>query len=167
MLSDSFNQLPDNARVWIFPLLSPLSEAQAEALRARLNEFLDNWLTHKAPTNARYELRDSQFLIVAATTGADQISGCAIDTLFHAVTKCLNDLGTAVGDRSVVFFRDASHSIQSVSRDEFQELVNREKVTADTIVFDTTHHTLAALRKEPWERPFSTAWHAQAFLRPG
>ena len=44
-----FDQLPDDARVWIFPAERSLSEAEQGQLLAVVDQCIDQWAAHAVP----------------------------------------------------------------------------------------------------------------------
>jgi hypothetical protein len=164
MPATSFDRMPDDARLWVFAAPHPLEPNQAEALLARVDGFLERWAAHGAPVLGARELRHGQFLLVAADERATGVSGCSIDTLFHALGEVEETLGTELRrTASLVLYRDAGGAIRSVDRAGFRQLAAAGEVGEETVVFDNTVATVGDLRAGRWERPFRDAWHAKAF----
>jgi hypothetical protein len=85
----SFEQLPDQSRVWVYQANRPLSEIEMEQSSAYLKNEMDLWAAHGAPLNASFEIRFNQVIIVAVNEHVNEASGCSID----ASTRWFKSLG--------------------------------------------------------------------------
>jgi len=160
----SFDQMPDDARVWVFAAPRPLSPAEANALLGRVDDFLRRWAAHGAPVVGARELRHDRFLLIAADERATGVSGCSIDSLFNALAGVERELGTDLRrTSSFVFYRDADGQVRSAERPAFRQLAAAGQVSDDTPVFDNTLGTVGDVRAGRWELRFRDAWHARAF----
>jgi hypothetical protein len=165
MSAVSFDQLPDDARVWVFAAAQPLNEAESASLLRGVDEFVEGWAAHGAPVRGARDWRHGRFLLVGADERATGVSGCSIDSLFHALAAAEADTGVSLRDSSLVFFRDASGEIRSVPRPEFRRLAAAGEITDDTPVFDNTVTTAGEVRAGRWETRLRDSWHARAFPR--
>lgn len=159
-----FDRMPDDARLWVFGAPHPLAGDDAGALLERVDAFLDQWAAHGAPVVGARDFRHGQFLLIASDERATGVSGCSIDSLFHALAGVERELGTDLrGTSSFVFYRDAEGNVQSATRPVFRQLAATAQVGEDTPVFDNTVSTVGDLRAGGWEKRFGDAWHARAF----
>lgn len=158
-----FDQLPGDARLWVFAAARPLDDAQQQALLSHADAFLVRWAAHGAPVVGGRELRHGRFLLIGADERATGVSGCSIDTLFRTLGELEGELGVPIRDGSLVYYRDASGEIQAEPRPAFRQRAAGGGVTDDTIVFDNTIGTVGELRAGAWERPLHESWHARAF----
>lgn len=158
-----FDRIPDDARVWVFGASRDLSAPEQETLLGRVDAFIDRWAAHGAPVVGGRDLRHGRFLVVAADERATGVSGCSIDSLFHALAETEREMGITFRDGSLVFFRDADGAVRALPRPDFRALAQRGEVGEDTPVFDNTVGTAGDLRGGRWETRFGDAWHARAF----
>jgi hypothetical protein len=163
MSAVSFDQLPDDARVWVFGASRPLAEAESAALLRGVDGFIDGWAAHGAPVRGARDWRHDRFLLVGADERATGVSGCSIDSLFHALAAAEAATGVTLRDSALVFFRDAAGEVRSVPRPEFRRMAAAGEVAEDTVVFDNTVTTAADVRAGRWETRLRDAWHARAF----
>ena len=89
-----FDQLPDDARLGIFPAERSLSEAEQAQLLTEVDRFIDQWEAHDVPLTAGRELRYDRFLFMAVDQRKTGPSGCSIDALFRQTTEAVNDIET-------------------------------------------------------------------------
>jgi hypothetical protein len=52
-----FNEMPPDARLWIFAAERPLTEGETDALMGVVDAFLDDWKAHGHPLHCARELR--------------------------------------------------------------------------------------------------------------
>ena len=153
----SFDQLPANARVWIFASDRPLMRDDAATLLAEVDRFLEQWKAHGAPLRSARDWRDDRFLVIGVDPTAEQASGCSIDGLFRGLQSLERTLTTALVAGGRVFYRDAHGLPQVATRKEVAALFDRGVITEDTPVFDTSL-TSAQGYREQFERPASETW---------
>ncbi|HET7462855.1 MAG TPA: hypothetical protein VFJ82_16495 [Longimicrobium sp.] len=159
-----FDRMPDDARVWVFATPQPLAAADADALLEHVDAFLDRWAAHGAPVVGARDFRHGRFLLIAADERATGVSGCSIDSLFHALAGVEREMGTDLrGTSSFVFYRDAAGEVQSATRPVFRQLAATAQVSEATPVFDNTIATVGDLRPGGWEKRLGESWHARAF----
>lgn len=163
MSAVEFSLLPGDARLWIFAASRVLSEAESEALLARVDHFVDGWLAHGHPVVGARDWRHDRFLLVGADERATGVSGCSIDSLFRVLKELEAELGAGLLDRAGVWFRAADGEIRAASRPEFRALLRSGEVGDDTVVFNNTITTVGELNAGRWEVPLRESWHAQAF----
>ena len=159
----SFDQLPDDARVWVFAASRPLAEAESASLLRGVDGFIDGWAAHGAPVRGARDWRHDRFLLVGADERATGVSGCSIDSLFHALAAAEAATGVTLRDSSLVFYRDAAGEVRSVPRPDFRRMAAGGEVAEDTVVFDNTVTTAGDVRAGRWETRLRDAWHARAF----
>ena len=158
-----FDQLPQDARLWIFPASRPLSDEERRRVLAEADGFIEQWMAHGVPLTASRDIRHDQFVVVGVNERAAGVSGCSVDALIRR----MNQLGAVIGvdlvDNAPVLYRDGE-AIKRVSRDQFAELASRGAVTLETIVFDNTVTSVGDFRAGRWEVRAADAWHRRAFF---
>lgn len=157
--------LPDDARLWVFSSLQPLSPQAVKDLERRIASFLERWASHGRAVPGDVTVLHDRFLVVAAHL-AGGVSGCGIDSLVHAVEEVGSALGVTWADGLHLAYRDAHGAVQVVPRPIFRGLVRDGTVTAETPVFVTTLETIGDLRAGGLERPAGETWHGRTFRIP-
>lgn len=154
----AFEELPDNARVWVYGVDRALDESRSSALLGEVDNYLTGWTAHGVPLSAARNWREDRFLTVAVDQNRAGASGCSIDGLFRTLKSLEPKLGAAVVTSGLVFFRDKGGQIRSVTRDEFTELGARGEVDGQTEVFDPSVTSLGEWRARFSSRA-SDSWH--------
>jgi hypothetical protein len=162
----AFSALPDDARVWIHAAAAPLSDATQGALLDRLSTFMEEWTSHQRAVTGTATVLYDRFLVVAASAGDGDISGCGIDDLTHAVDDAASALDIEWTPALHVLYRASDGSVAAVPRRTFQQRGEEGAVTPDTPVFDPSLTTLGALRDGQFEKPARESWHAQLLGSP-
>jgi hypothetical protein len=158
-----FDQLPDDARVWVFASPLPLATEQADTLLGEVDRFIAGWLAHGHPVVGARDLRYDRFLLIGADERATGVSGCSIDSLFRTLQRLEREAGITLLDSSRVWYRGAEGGIETVDRPEFRARARAGEVSPDTVVFDNTVSDAGQVRNGAWETPARESWHARLF----
>jgi hypothetical protein len=153
-----FNQLPPNARVWVFASDRPLTGNDKTTLLDQVDAFLEQWKAHGAPLRSAREWRDDRFLVIGVDPTAEQASGCSIDGLFRGLRALEQTLSTALVAGGRIFYRDTS-GIHVAKRNDVRTLAERGTLSPDSTVYDTSL-TDAASYRERFQRPARDSWIA-------
>ena len=159
----SFDELPQDARLWIFGAERPLSETERGRVLDEVDAFIGQWVAHDVPLTTARDLRYDQFIFVAVDEAAVGASGCSVDALVRRMKGLQAELGLELVNHAPVLYRDGS-GIARVSRERFAELVESGSVSRETVVFDNTLTTVGAVRDGRWELPAADSWHGRTFF---
>jgi hypothetical protein len=159
-----FDDLPAEARVWVFGAASELDASASDRLLEAVDDFLVEWNAHGSPLVCGRDWRDDRFLAIGVDQSTAGASGCSIDGLFRTLSRLEPELGTKLLGAGRVYYRDATGHVRASTRTAFAELAQAGTVSADTPVFDTALTTAGAWR-ERFERPAGESWHAELLER--
>jgi hypothetical protein len=157
----SFDTLPEDARIWIYPASRPFSEAELPAVREALDTFLTQWTAHGADLRAGYDLPYNRFIVIGLDQAQAQASGCSIDTSVRFIQQLEAQYQISLLDRMNVSFKQGPY-ITYKSLEEFRKMARARSVSGNTIVFNN----LVANKKEydeNWEVPAAESWHSRFF----
>jgi hypothetical protein len=152
--------LPDDARTWVFGSDRTLDAGASDSLLNEVDGFLSQWKAHEAPLTVGREWKYGRFLTVAVDQSTAGASGCSIDGLFRTLKAVEPRLGASLVTSGLIFFRDEKGAIQSVDREQFTALGAKGKIAPDTQVFDPTVTTLREWRAR-FELNVGDSWHAK------
>jgi hypothetical protein len=153
-----FDQLPDDARVWVFASSSPLAPQGTDMLLGAVDEYLEEWRAHGDPLRCARDWRDDRFLAIGVDQSTAGASGCSIDGLFRVLQRLQSSLGATLVGGGRVYYRDATGAVQSADRPGFARMAADSRVGGDTKVFDTTVTSAGAYRAK-FELPLHESWH--------
>ncbi len=149
------NQLPDDARIWIFGISPALDEAQRHDALATIDPFLDAWAAHNVPITSARTIIEGSFLIIAVDKRSET-SGCSIDRMFGLLRQLEGRFGVQILEANRVFVRHGDGHVDAITRAEFRERGDRH-----TLVFDTLAERLGDVRSGAWEKPAEDSWHRE------
>jgi hypothetical protein len=154
----AFENLPDDARVWIFGAAAPVDDIDSAKLLAAVDTFLVQWKAHGHPLTSAREWRDERFLVIGVDQHTEGASGCSIDGLFRTLQELEPAVGSSLVRGGLVFFRGPGDLVCALARDDFEALSRRGGADGTTAVFDTTITTAGDYRAR-FERRASESWH--------
>ena len=151
-----FEEMPDNARLWIYPAERKLSPDEVQLVEANTNTFLSQWKAHGQDLKSSFKVEYNQFLIISVDESFSQVSGCSIDASVHLikVLESALDISFMTTDQ-VAFLQDDEINLYPFNQLKTQA---KEKViTPDTPVFDNTVQNVAEF-KSRWIKESSNTW---------
>jgi hypothetical protein len=157
-----FDQLPPDARLWIFAAERPLSATESSRVLEETDSFINQWMAHGVPLSAGRDIRHSRFVLVGVDERAAGVSGCSIDALVRRMQQLEGVLGLELVNNAPVLYREGD-AIERVSRERFAELAASGTVSRSTRVFDNTLTRVGDLLAGKWEVRAADAWHATFF----
>lgn len=159
-----FDELPPEARLWIFAAERPLTDPERARVTREVDDFIDRWAAHDVPLTAARDVRYRQFIFVAVDERAAGASGCSVDALVRRMKDLQAELGVELVNHAPVLYREGA-GIERVSRERFADLAENGAVSPGTMVFDNTLTRVEQVRAGRWELPAGESWHGGAFFR--
>ncbi|HEM49574.1 MAG TPA: hypothetical protein ENO27_05125 [Caldithrix sp.] len=156
-----FEEFSDRARIWIYGFRDALTDNELSIVKNEIENFVTNWKSHKYPVKGSYEILLNRFVILAAESS---VSGCSIDSSVSVFKKLRDEHKLDALNQDLVFYKNGT-GISALSRGEFQNLVNDDKIASDTVVYNMTPTMLGVFRAGQWEIPFAKSWHGQVFKK--
>jgi len=156
-----FCQLPDNARVWIYPSSRKFTPDELLAIRKKTEAFLEQWTAHGTHLQAGLDMPYDRFIVLGLNESIQSASGCSIDASVHFIQSLEETFKITLLDKMNVTFRN-NNSIDHISLKEFRTKAKEKKVNSDVIVFNNL--VLNKMEYDSlWEVPASLSWHARYF----
>lgn len=159
----AFDQLPPEARVWIYQASRPLTETELIGVLPALARFAEEWTSHGRSLLASAEFLHKHFLVVGLDEGIADASGCSIDASVRFVAQLEQHLGVELLDKSrLAFLHDGT--VQTLKHTELKSAVAAGTIEPATFYFDNTIATKGELDTH-WPRPAGETWLARYFRR--
>lgn len=154
--------MSDNSRVWIYAANRKLSDDEANMIKQKSNNFVEQWAAHGSQLKAIAEIYENLFLVLVVDESHTQVSGCSIDASVHFVQELGNSMNVDFFDRKMVYF-EMEGEIQLAKLHEFWALRKAGRVTEDTLVYN---HLITSLKewKTSWKVPFKQSWHQEMWV---
>tara|TARA_A100001011_G_C14310567_1_gene845355 strand:- start:2989 stop:3471 length:483 start_codon:yes stop_codon:yes gene_type:complete len=156
-----FNQLPDHARVWIYPADRELTKAEISKTEKMAEDFINQWTAHGADLQAGVHLPYDRFIVLGLNESIQSASGCSIDTSVRFIQSLEEQLDIVLLDKMNVTFK-SQNTIDYIPLKEFRAKARKKQVTSDIIVFNNL--VLNKMEYDTlWEVPASLSWHSRYF----
>ena len=157
----AFDQLPAEARVWIYQADRVLTTAEIMQALPQLARFAEEWTSHGRHLLASAEILHQHFLIIGLDEDAAGASGCSIDASVRFVAQLEQAMQVQLLDKARLAFL-LGGVVQLVNRSELKQAVATGTVGPESLYFDNTLSTKAELAGS-WPRPAGQTWLARYF----
>jgi hypothetical protein len=153
----NFNDLADDARIWIYQSNRSLTDQEQEEINTDLKTFLEQWTAHGKDLKAGFELKYKRFIIIGLDAQT-QASGCSIDASVHFIQELEKKYEIDLLDRMNVSFKQGDFIVYKTLKD-FKVMAKNKSVSKNTVVFNNLVATKAEYL-DHWEVPASESWHS-------
>lgn len=149
--------MPATSRVWIYQADRAFIETEAISINNAINQFVSQWLAHKAKVIGDGILQYNRFVILVADEEKLQVSGCSIDS----TVRFIKELGAAYKvnffDRFYTCYWN-NNVLEGADFETFKTKLAQGELSENTIVFNNLVTTLNGLENQ-WQVPLSKSWH--------
>lgn len=157
----SFDQLSDEARIWIYQANRPLQPEETSTLLPMTREFLERWAAHGRPLQCSATLLYDQFLVLAVEESYQGATGCSVDASVQFVRQLEQTFQISLLDRTQIAFRRTNDTVVT-SLNQLKAQIQAGAADADLLVFDNTITQKAALANQ-WLIPVKESWLGKYF----
>lgn len=154
-----FNQLPDEARIWIYPSNRPFTEQELIVLHQRLDAFAESWSAHSIPLKASYIIPYNRFIVLGVDQTETRASGCSIDSSVRMIQELEIEFSVSLLDKMNVTYKQGEFLAYKPLSD-FKKMAKDKAISASTIVFNNLVDTKAEFDTH-WEVPVMESWHSR------
>jgi len=151
-----FEQLPGDARLWIYQADRNLSDAERAAVENSLHHLCETWSAHGTPLHTSFRMEYNQFIILAVDERQAGASGCSIDGTVRLLKSMQERLGIDFFNRQQVAFADGE-SVRLYRMSELKTLFEKGILTADSVTFNNALTTKADW-EQGWRVPARDSW---------
>jgi len=159
----NIQELPDEARVWVYQSDRHLAEGEITDIRVGLSKFIEEWTSHGAQMDASFEIFHHRVLVIAADESRAAASGCGIDKSVNYVKSLGVHFGVDFFKRTLVLFLHQGQ-LSEAPLHEFWAKRKANIIDDATPVVDTTLRNVGQLRAGLL-REFKESWHADMWGR--
>ncbi len=164
MLSNTvltIDQMPDEARIWIYQADRKLSQEEVEKAEGLLNAFVQQWDSHGVAVKGTYEIVKGQFVLISADERQASVSGCSIDKSVAVVRQLEEAFGVNFLDKSKVAY-EKDGEVSLVVFNQVKQLVDDKEITPDSLVYNNTVTTVGDWKKG-WKVAAKDSWVKRFF----
>ncbi|CAM1357908.1 conserved hypothetical protein [Tenacibaculum sediminilitoris] len=155
----AYKKLPQNSRVWVYQSDRQFTQEDLEFISAKALLFIDNWTRHGDDLKGSFTIKYNQFLVLAVDENFNNVSGCSIDASVRFVQELEKELDLDLMNKMNISFKDGNN-INIVKLSDFQHFAKKQKITAETVVFNNMVNTKEDFETK-WEVPANQSWHAR------
>jgi predicted HTH domain antitoxin len=152
-----FEQLPDDARIWIYQANRAFTDQEIKELKPALGQFIEQWTAHGSNLHAGYDLPYKRFIVLGLDQDIANASGCSIDASVHFIQELEKAFEVDLLDKMNVTFKQGEY-LTHKSLMDFKKMVKKRSVSPKTIVFNNLVNTKEEY-KHYWEVPLQESWH--------
>lgn len=157
-----FDQLPPEARIWIYQANRALTEDEIQTVQPLLSQFAAEWTSHGRNLHASAAFLHRQFLVLGLDEAAAGASGCSIDASVRFVQGLEQRLGVQLLAKEALAFLGPDGHVQLFNRRDLRQAVAEGRLRPETPYFDNTVAQRGQLATT-WPAPAATTWLARYF----
>ena len=143
---NQFNQMPPNAKVWIYASDKIISPSQLAVINQKAIPFIQNWTAHQNQLKAEFAVLYHCFLVFMVDEGVHEISGCGIDKLTHLIREIDAETDLNLLNRMGVQLLE-NNEVTCLTKSEFLD-----KLAAQNLGPNLLFHFLAQLEEKYYQQ---------------
>lgn len=151
-----FDQMPGDARLWIYQADRPLTDPERAAVESDLHHLCSAWSAHGTPLRTSFRLEHNLFILLAVDERQAGASGCSIDGTVRLLKSLQTRLGVDFFNRQRVAYLEGT-SVRTCNLAELKTLFQNGILTADTVTFNNAL-TSKAEWENGWRVPVRNSW---------
>jgi len=153
----SFELLPENAKVWVYPSSRKFYKNEIPEILAKVDEFVGNWKKYDEDFKASFKIEYDRFIVFAADDSKSLLTIPELDALISFILQLQFEYAVELLDKMNVCFKQGEF-VQYKEIKEFKKLLKNKSVSKTTIVFDNLIQTKFDLENH-WEVPITDSWY--------
>jgi hypothetical protein len=156
-----FEQLPPQARIWIYQADREFTETEASEIEEKIKAFVTEWSAHGQQLHASGQLLHNRFVVLGTDVDITAPSGCSIDSSVKFLRTLETEHQVKLFDRTHLAF-EKNGAINVVHLTEMPAAVARGEITAQTPYFDNLVADAGSLKAD-WVKPAGKTWLQKYF----
>lgn len=155
----NYNELPANARVWIYQSNRAFTAIESDTISEKIRQFIDQWQSHGKTVKGWGMLQYNRFILLVVDEGYEAPSGCSIDSSVALIREIEQQMEVDFFDRMNFAYKQ-DNEVLTADRATFADLYQKGIINEETIVFDNLVTSKEALENQ-WEVALGSSWHAR------
>ena len=160
-MNNSFDQMPDDARLWVYQCNRKFSPTEIESINSSLQEFLDSWDAHGIPIKSSYNLYYDQVIVLVVDESSHGASGCSIDASVAFMKSLELTYKISLTDRTQIGFV-IDKEITVLNLNQIKEAIISNKIKPEDIILNNAVSSLAEFKKF-WYQTVDQSWCKKYF----
>lgn len=158
----NYKDLAEHSRVWIYQADRQLINEEVAEIKKYGDNFIAQWAAHGSDLQASFEVFYNRFIVLFADESQVKASGCSIDSSVRFIKEIEKNYQLDLFDRLNLTYKIESE-IKSMRMADFQEALNSNQFSENTIVFNNLIQTKVEFDAK-WEVPVKDSWHANLIM---
>ena len=159
----SYEQLAATSKAWVFQAEREFTNQEEQLFSAKLNTFVDNWLSHGSLVKGHFKILHNRFIVFFADEQGEAMCGRAVDASVRFIKEMEIQLGIAMLNRSLVAYL-YNEKVFSCTLNDLSSLLEEGKINQDTVMFNNLVANKQDFEKN-WMIPLSISWHQNYILQ--
>ncbi|WP_299521894.1 ABC transporter ATPase [uncultured Lutibacter sp.] len=130
-----FKQLPDEAKLWVFPSSRKFYPQEIAGIKEKIEEFLLEWDDQGILIRSSYQLEYDRFIVIAVDDSLNSLSLEAHNILITFIQELEKTLEVVLMDKMNVCYKQGEF-VQYKDLIEFKKMMKAKGVSQKTIVFN-------------------------------
>lgn len=156
-----FNELNENARVWIYQADRKLSDHEYELIESEGKHFSAEWTAHNQALKASVKVIYAQFIIISVDETQTMASGCSIDKSVHFIQALEKQLNVNLLDKSKVALL-VEDEIVLTPLGNIKKKITEGDIHENSLVFNNLVENINSLNNN-WLIPAKNSWMNRFF----
>lgn len=156
-----FDELADQARVWVYQANRKLTEQEKNFILEAGIEFTKGWTAHNKDLKASVKIFYDQFVVLSVDESAAQATGCSIDKSVHFMQAIERELSISLLDKSQVAYLK-NGEVHLIPLPKVKEMVSAGELAHDSIIFNNMVTDVMSFN-EMWQVPAKESWMSRYF----
>jgi len=148
-----YEDMPQDSKVWIYQSNREFRDAEVDAIRKRMKEFMEDWAAHGEKLNAFGDVYYNRFVVIVVNEIEVQATGCSIDKSVHLIKEICKTFDVDLFDRlSITYMKGLD--VFACDKAIFQQKIESGEINGKTLVFNNLVNTKALFETE-WKVPLT------------
>ena len=155
-MNHSFDQMPDDARLWVYQSNRKFSSLELDDINSSLREFLASWAAHETALKSAYTLYYDQVIVLAVDESSHGASGCSIDASVAFMKSLEQTYAISLLDRTQIGFL-IDQEIRVLNLSKIKEAIISHKIKGEDIILNNSVSSVAEFKKS-WYQTVNQSW---------
>jgi hypothetical protein len=155
-----FENMPNRARVWVYPCSRTLSDSEVADISSRLKAFINDWLSHQRVVEGSATVLNHRFIILCADESNVDVSGCSIDSSVKFIQELEKIFGLQSFERTHLYFLNEGGTVDSVDFRSIQTAWENGTIHEGSLIFNLQASSIEDL-KGNWMKPILSSMYAR------
>ncbi|WP_375240703.1 ABC transporter ATPase [Polaribacter sp.] len=152
-----FKEIPEDAKVWVYPSSRKFYANEIEPLEEKVKAFISTWKQDDDTFKASYKILYNRFIVITADNVTTPLKGADIDASVSFILGLQQEYEVELLDRMNVCFKQGEF-VQYKDLKDFKKLLKNKALTGKSIVFDNLITTKEDFENF-WEIPIEDSWY--------